>query len=113
MRRNPLRRSLPSFPSLPSPLGANQGRSRMGRTGGEESPRPENESATRYERRLVWPQTTSSLLDPLSYGASAAKRKEAKSVPESRPYRIRDALDESAPTKPKARPELKKPRESR
>ena len=38
-----------------------------------------------------------------------AKRKEAKSVPESRPYRIRDALDESAPTKPKARPELKKP----
>ena len=62
MRRNPLRRSLPSFPWLPCPPAANRERSREERNGGARHPRRESESSAHCARRFVWPQTTLSLL---------------------------------------------------
>src|SRR5271155_4895974 len=103
MRRNPLRRSLPSFPSLPFPPAARRARSRVRRTGGEQRPRPEIGNAAHPARRLIWPQTTSSLLDPFNDGAFAFKTEGGKACAGELPFsygiRLMRSLAESAPVR--------------
>src|SRR6202035_4674641 len=106
MRRSPLRRSLPSFPSLPSPPAASRGRWRAGRTVGAQHLRRENENEA-HPARVAGRQTTLSLLTP-KMELLWAKRKEANSVPETgRPVHGALKRPEATRDNPEARPHFK------